>query len=102
MKLSRTVQQYVKGEAPSTQYGIFSVGTKVDELGEPEVPVHTTEPLLTDKTDPAEELQKGKAVPISKSQQRRFSVDWDPIQYTTHVRLSTVITLTSSQPSPSN
>ncbi|KAK4691976.1 hypothetical protein P7C71_g5140, partial [Lecanoromycetidae sp. Uapishka_2] len=76
---SRTVQQYVKGESTSTDYGLSSVGPEADELKEPEAPVHTTEPLLTEKAEPAEELQKGDVDPTPTSQVRRFSVDWDPI-----------------------
>jgi len=52
-----------------------------DELKEPEAPVHTTEPSLTDKPGPAEDSQKGEVEPTPTSQVRRFSVDWDPIQY---------------------
>lgn len=75
------MQQYVKGEATSTEYGFSSVGTKADELEEPEIPVQTTEPLLTDKIKPAAELQEGEIEPTPTPQARRFSIDWDPIQY---------------------
>ena len=68
-KQSRTVQQYVKGETSSTDYGSSSVRSQEDELEEPEAALHTTEPSLTDKTDLAEDIQ-----------QRRFSIDWDPIR----------------------
>ena len=79
-KRSRTVQQYVKGETSSTDYGFSSMGPQKDELEEPEASVHTTEPSLTDKTDLAEDIQKGEVTPMPTIQQRRFSVDWDPIQ----------------------
>lgn len=51
-----------------------------DELKEPEAPIHTTESSLTDKTDLAEDLQRGEVKARSTVEQRRFSVDWDPIQ----------------------
>jgi len=76
-KQSRKVQQYVKGEASSTDYGFFTVGPLADE---PEVPVHTIEPWLTNKIDLAEELQKGEVIPTPTPQRRRYSVDWDPLQ----------------------
>ncbi len=64
----------------STDYGFSSVRPQEDELEKPEAPVHTTEPLLTDKTDLAEDIQQGEAKPTPTAQQRRFSIDWDPIQ----------------------
>ena len=79
-KQSRTVQQYVKGETSSTDYGFSSVRSREDELEEPEAPIYTTEPSLTDKTDLAEDIQQGEVTPMPTAQQRRFSVDWDPIQ----------------------
>ena len=79
-KQSRTVQQYVKGETSSTDYGFSSVGSREDELEEPEAALHTTEPSLTDKTDLAEDIQQGEVTPMPTAQQRRFSVDWDPIR----------------------
>lgn len=75
-----TVQQYVKGETSSTYYGFSSVGAHEDEPEEPEAPVHTTEPSLTDKTDLAEDIQQGEVTPPPTAQQRRFSIDWDPLQ----------------------
>lgn len=77
---SRTVQQYVKGEASNTGYGFSSVRPQADDLIEPEASVLTTEPLLTDKTDLAEDIQQGEVKPTPTAQQRRFSIDWDPIQ----------------------
>lgn len=79
-KQSRTVQQYVKGETSSTDYGFSSVQPQDDELEEPEAPIHTTEPSLTDKTDLAEDIQQGEVTPMPTAQQRRFSIDWDPIR----------------------
>ena len=78
-KHSRTVQQYVKGETSSTDYGFASV-RPLDVFKEPTTPVHSTEPSLTDKTDLAEDIQQGEVTPIPTAQQRRFSIDWDPIQ----------------------
>lgn len=73
------MQQYVKGETSSADYG-FSVRPQAEELKEPEAPVHTTEPSLTDKTDLAQDIQQGEVKPTPTAQQRRFSTDWDPIQ----------------------
>ena len=73
------MQQYVKGETSSTDYGFASV-QPLDESKEPEALVHSTEPLLSDKTDLAEDIQQGEVTPIPTVQQRRFSIDWDPIQ----------------------
>lgn len=58
---------------------------KTEELKEPEAPLHTSEPLLTEENEPAEDLQKGEVEPIPTPQMRRFSVDWDPIQYVQRV-----------------
>ena len=70
---SRTVQQYVVGESTNADYGTIST--------EPEAPINTTEPSLTDKTDPAESSSKGEMKPTPTVQQRKFSVDWDPRKY---------------------
>ena len=80
-KQPRTVQQYVKGESLTVDDGLLSVGTKADELENPEASILTTESLLTNKTDLAKDVQKGEAESTSTAQQRRFSIDWDPIQY---------------------
>ena len=79
-KQSRTAQQYVKGETSRTDYGFSSVLSREDELEEPEAALHTTEPSLTDKTDLAEDIQQGEVTPMPTAQQRRFSIDWDPIR----------------------
>lgn len=79
-KQSRTVQQYVKGETSSTDYGFSSVRPQEDDPEKPEAPVHTTEPSLTDKTNLAEDIQLGEVTPMPTAQQRRFSIDWDPMQ----------------------
>lgn len=79
-KQPRTVQQYVKGETSSTDYGFSLVRPQDNKLKEPEAPVHTIEVSLTDKTDLAEDIQQGGVKPTPTAQQRRFSIDWDPIQ----------------------
>ena len=79
-KQSRTAQQYVKGETSSTYYGFSSVLSREDELEEPEAALHTTEPSLTDKTNLAEDIQQGEVMPMPTAQQRRYSIDWDPIR----------------------
>ena len=40
----------------------------------------STEPQLTEKTEPVEDLDRGDVKPVQMVQRRRFSVDWDPIQ----------------------
>lgn len=67
----------MKGEASTTDYGYSSL---VLTIKEPEALVNTTELPLTEKTELAEEIQQGELTPIPTVQQRRFSVDWDPIQ----------------------
>lgn len=74
---SRTVQQYVKGESSSADYGYLSAVPFIEEHREPEAPVNTTEKPLTEKTELIEEIQKGEAGPIPAVQQRRYSADWD-------------------------
>ncbi|CAF9922145.1 MAG: glycogenin glucosyltransferase [Alectoria fallacina] len=78
-KQSRSVQQYVEGETSSTGYGFDSIWPQTDEFEEPEAPAHTTEPSLTDKTVLAEDIQQGEVKPTPTAQQRRFSIDWDPM-----------------------
>ena len=75
-----TVQQYVKGETMSAVYGSSSVGHLAGGHEEPETPVNTTEPSLTDKTEPAEELQKGEVEAAFRTKQRDYSAQWDPLQ----------------------
>lgn len=77
---SRTAQQYVKGETSSRDYGFSSVQAREVEFEEPEAALHTTEPSLTDNTDLAEDIQQGEVTPMPTAQQRRFSIDWDPIR----------------------
>ncbi|MCJ1465809.1 glycogenin glucosyltransferase [Pseudocyphellaria aurata] len=76
---SRTVQQYVKGESSSANYGYSSAGPVLEEYSEPEAPVITTEKPLTEKTELIDEIHKGEAGPIPTAQQRRYSADWDPL-----------------------
>ena len=46
----------------------------------PEPSATSTEPQLTEKTEPVEDFDRGDVKPVPTVQQRRFSVDWDPIQ----------------------
>ena len=69
------MQQYVPGEASTADYGI-DPGPRSFE--EPEAPINTTEPLLTDQTDPVEGIEKGEVKPTPTVEQRKYSVDWDP------------------------
>ena len=67
----------MKGEASTNDYGFSS---SVPRIEEPEGSTVTAELPLTDKTEPAEQIQRGEVTPLPTSQQRRFSVDWDPIR----------------------
>lgn len=78
---SRTVQQYVQGETTTTDFGYSSIPEPlIGKEGEPEASVITTERPLTEKTEPVEELDQGEVKPMPTVQQRRYSVDWDPIR----------------------
>lgn len=78
---SRTVQQYVRGEITTTDFGISSIPEPlIAEGGEPEASIILTEQPLTERTEHAEELDHGEVTPIPTIQQRRYSVDWDPIR----------------------
>ena len=77
---SGTVQQYVRGESSSADYGYSSASPISEESREPEAPLNTTEKPLTEKTELIEEIHKGEAGPIPTAQQRRYSADWDPLQ----------------------
>lgn len=74
------VQRYVKGEESDNDFDLFSGGPSVGRRDKPEGHTSTTEPQLSDKTELAEDIQSGEVKPIPTIQQRRFSVDWDPIQ----------------------
>ena len=76
----KTVQQYVKGEMSSASHGSLLVGYTAGGHEEPETPVHTTEPSLTDKTELAEELQKSEVAATLKPEQQDYSAEWDPQQ----------------------
>ena len=62
------MQQYVTGEAANSDYGLTPAGKNSVAI------MHSTEPPL------AEDLQECEAKPVPTVEQRRFSVDWDPIQ----------------------
>lgn len=75
----KNVRQYVNGEASSTEYDESSVGVSLGDISQPQAPPDNTEPRLSDKTDLAEDLEKGEVTPVPTAQQRRYSIDWDPI-----------------------
>ncbi|KAL9119574.1 MAG: hypothetical protein Q9187_003871 [Circinaria calcarea] len=82
---SRIVQQYVKGENPSTanEYGFSSIGPAVKGPPKGEISTETSEPPLTEEIEPAESIQQGETTPAPTLEQRRFSApmaDWDPIR----------------------
>ena len=70
----------MKGEESVDEFDLFSGGPSVGRRDEPGGATSTTEPQLSDKTELAEDIQSGEVKPIPTIQQRRFSVDWDPIQ----------------------
>ncbi|KAL8652474.1 MAG: hypothetical protein Q9210_002654 [Variospora velana] len=76
---SRTAQQYVRGEITTTDFGYSSITEPlIAEGGEPEASIISTEKPLTERTEPAEELDHAEVKPIPTVQRRRYSVDWDP------------------------
>ena len=74
--MSQTVPQYVIGETSTSDSGFPSIITPPPV----EASAITAEPPLTEPTERAEELDQGALKPTSTAEQRRFSVDWDPIQ----------------------
>ena len=80
IRRTNTVQQYVKGEDYNSDFAFFSTGHSSRERQEPEARTNTTEPQLTDGTEFAEGVHSGEVKPVPTVQQRRFSVDWDPIR----------------------
>ena len=80
VRRANTVQQYVKGEEINSDFGFFSTDPSLGARQEPEAPTNTTEPQLTDRTELAEGVHSGEVKPVPRVQQRRFSVDWDPIR----------------------
>ena len=75
---SKSVQQYVEGEASRGDFGFSSFGPSVGQIDNPEASTSTMERQLTDKTELAEGMQAGEVKPVPTVQQRRYSVDWDP------------------------
>ncbi|KAL9027233.1 MAG: hypothetical protein Q9196_004221, partial [Gyalolechia fulgens] len=80
---SMTVQQYLNGEVSSSDFfGFTSVPESSAESNpEPEALINTTEKPLTEKTERAEGIEQGEIAPVPTAQQRRFSVDWDPVRF---------------------
>ena len=82
------MRQYVNGEATSPNHGLSSVESSVKEVREPEAPVDTVEPPLTEGTLPDETPQGDEAAPRPAVEQQPFSapsMEWDPIQYVRRV-----------------
>ncbi|KAI4278229.1 MAG: hypothetical protein LQ337_001170 [Flavoplaca oasis] len=74
---SQTVQQYVTGETSNSVSEFPSIITPPPA----EASAITTEPPLSEPTERAEALDQGAIKPTPTAQQRRFSVDWDPIHH---------------------
>ena len=70
----------MKGEESNNEFDLFLGGPSVGRRDEAEGSTRATEPQLSDKTELADDIQSGDIRPIPTIQQRRFSVDWDPIQ----------------------
>ena len=51
---------------------------RADNFQQQEVPANPTEPLLTDKVELAEEMQKIDIDPSAARVQRDYSAEWDP------------------------
>ncbi|KAL8947250.1 MAG: hypothetical protein Q9222_006445 [Ikaeria aurantiellina] len=77
---SRTVQQYVKGEAAdSSNYGYTSFPTGFPASGSrTETQFKSTEMSLREKMEPAEEINRGDSNPFSSNQRQDLSNTWDP------------------------
>ena len=71
------MQQHVNDELAGTESDLYQFSSKSEE---PEAAVHTTESPLTDKADLARDLDNGEVQPIRTAEQRRYSIDWDPLQ----------------------
>lgn len=71
----------MEGEAFRSDFGISPISPSVGRMEEPEAPISTTEPQLSDKSELAEGIQAGEVRPVPTAQQRRLSVDWDPRRY---------------------
>ncbi len=77
------MQQHVRGEASSPDYGFSSSASPVGEEREPAGTVTIAEGPATQKTELGESIEQGEVRPTPTVQQRRFSapkVEWDPIQ----------------------
>lgn len=80
---SREVQQHVKGEVSTTDYGYSSAASaipSIPQIREPEAPASTEQPIM-DRQDTAESIIQGDVIPVRTVEQRRFSapqVHWDP------------------------
>ena len=71
-KDTRTVSQYVTGEATASDFGFSS---------EPQpAAAESAETSMAEESHLAEDLTKGEAGPLPTVEQRRYSVDWDPAQ----------------------
>ena len=57
------------------------MGPSLGRADKPEDYASTTEPQLSDQADVAENIQSGELQALPTVQQRRYSIDWDPIQY---------------------
>lgn len=82
---SRSVQQQVRAQATSENYG-YSSSDPVGEEHKPlEVPASTAEVPLTEKPNLIEITGQKVDAPVPTVQQRRYSAEWDPIRWVLHI-----------------
>ncbi|KAL9045053.1 MAG: hypothetical protein Q9214_001855, partial [Letrouitia sp. 1 TL-2023] len=75
----RTVQRHVNGEASTSSFGFSSIierSTGEDSM----ISVDKIEEPMTDTAKIIERVEQGDVHPVPTTQQRRYSVVWDPIR----------------------
>lgn len=82
---SRSVQQHVRAQATSEDYGYSSYDPVGEEHKRLEVPVSTAEVPLTEQPNLGEITGQNVDAPVPTVQQRRYSAEWDPIRWVLHV-----------------
>lgn len=78
---SISVQQHVRAQATSENYGYSSYDPVGEEHKRPEVPVSTVKVPLTEQPNLVEITGKKVDAPVPTVQQRRYSAEWDPIRW---------------------
>ncbi|KAF2824882.1 nucleotide-diphospho-sugar transferase [Ophiobolus disseminans] len=81
---SGTTQQPIPGVAPGTEGRLQSSALAHNTVVEPEDPIITTEPLMTDPGEEAENIDQGVIEPTPTVHQRKFSapeMEWDATRF---------------------